>query len=132
MYASACTPIRLKDHWAGKLAPVTSLFAVQGDDGALALNKQLLVNEGAGHTAIVHTGPDHRALGTDGCAARSGSDFSGSALEVRCAQLHAGNCGLDAQRSVANVAESVHGPSADEHACTRPDDPSLPIHPDLS
>jgi acetaldehyde dehydrogenase (acetylating) len=57
MYASARTPIRLKRPLGReKLAPVTSLFAVQGDDEALALNNQLLVNEGAGHTAIAHTG----------------------------------------------------------------------------
>ena len=38
-----------------KLAPVTSLFVVRGDDEALALSKRLLTNEGAGHTAIIHT-----------------------------------------------------------------------------
>jgi len=38
-----------------KLAPVTSLFVVDDDEQALALSKRLLANEGAGHTAIIHT-----------------------------------------------------------------------------
>ena len=38
-----------------KMAPVVSLFVVQNDDEALAVCKQILDNEGAGHTAIIHT-----------------------------------------------------------------------------
>ncbi|HET6315188.1 MAG TPA: aldehyde dehydrogenase family protein [Chloroflexota bacterium] len=38
-----------------KPAPVTSLFTAHGDEEALAIGKRLLANEGAGHTAIVHT-----------------------------------------------------------------------------
>jgi acyl-CoA reductase-like NAD-dependent aldehyde dehydrogenase len=38
-----------------KLAPVTSLFTVAGDDEAFAVSGRLLANEGAGHTAIIHT-----------------------------------------------------------------------------
>jgi acyl-CoA reductase-like NAD-dependent aldehyde dehydrogenase len=43
-----------------KLAPVTSLFAVLGDDDALAISARLLDNEGAGHTAIIHTRDERR------------------------------------------------------------------------
>jgi acetaldehyde dehydrogenase/alcohol dehydrogenase len=38
-----------------KMAPVVSLFTVRDDDAALAVCKQILDNEGAGHTAIVHS-----------------------------------------------------------------------------
>jgi acyl-CoA reductase-like NAD-dependent aldehyde dehydrogenase len=38
-----------------KLAPITSLFTVSSDDEAIDLSQHLLANEGAGHTAIVHT-----------------------------------------------------------------------------
>jgi acetaldehyde dehydrogenase / alcohol dehydrogenase len=38
-----------------KLAPIASLFTVADDDEALALSRQLLANEGLGHTAIIHT-----------------------------------------------------------------------------
>jgi acyl-CoA reductase-like NAD-dependent aldehyde dehydrogenase len=38
-----------------KLAPIVSLFTVSGDDDAIALCKRLLVEDGSGHTAIVHT-----------------------------------------------------------------------------
>ena len=38
-----------------KLAPIVSLFAARDENEALALCQQLLDNEGAGHTAIVHT-----------------------------------------------------------------------------
>ena len=38
-----------------KLAPVVSLFTVEGDDEALALCKRLLEEDGSGHTSIVHT-----------------------------------------------------------------------------
>ena len=40
-----------------KMAPVGPLFIVQNDDEALAMCKQILDNEGAGHTAIIHS-PD--------------------------------------------------------------------------
>jgi acyl-CoA reductase-like NAD-dependent aldehyde dehydrogenase len=43
-----------------KLAPVLSLFAVEGDDQALAISRQLLTNDGAGHTAIIHTFDEDR------------------------------------------------------------------------
>ncbi len=38
-----------------RLAPVCSLFSVDGDDEAIALCQRLLSYEGAGHTAVVHT-----------------------------------------------------------------------------
>jgi acetaldehyde dehydrogenase / alcohol dehydrogenase len=38
-----------------KLAPVVSLFTVEGDDDAIALCKRLLDEDGSGHTSIVHT-----------------------------------------------------------------------------
>jgi len=43
-----------------KMAPVSSLFAVMDDDDALDVSRQLLVNEGAGHTAIIYTGDEAR------------------------------------------------------------------------
>jgi len=45
-----------------RLAPVCSLFTVDGDDEAIALCKRLLGYEGAGHTAVIHTSdPDREA-----------------------------------------------------------------------
>jgi len=38
-----------------KLAPILSLFTVKGEAEGLALCKQILANQGSGHTAIVHT-----------------------------------------------------------------------------
>ena len=38
-----------------RLAPVCSLFTVDGDDEAIALCRRLLGYEGAGHTAVIHT-----------------------------------------------------------------------------
>jgi acetaldehyde dehydrogenase/alcohol dehydrogenase len=38
-----------------KMAPITSLFVVASADQALSLSQRLLANEGAGHTAIIHT-----------------------------------------------------------------------------
>ncbi len=38
-----------------RLAPVCSLFTVDGDDEAIALCLRLLRYEGAGHTAVIHT-----------------------------------------------------------------------------
>jgi acetaldehyde dehydrogenase/alcohol dehydrogenase len=38
-----------------KLAPILSLFTVDGEEEGLALCKRLLVREGAGHTAAIHT-----------------------------------------------------------------------------
>jgi len=38
-----------------KLAPVVSLFTVSGDEQGFAVCQQILANEGAGHTAIIHT-----------------------------------------------------------------------------
>ena len=38
-----------------KLAPVLSLFTVDGEEEGLAACKKILANEGLGHTAIIHT-----------------------------------------------------------------------------
>lgn len=38
-----------------RLAPVCSLFTVDGDDEAIALCQRLLSYEGAGHTAVIHS-----------------------------------------------------------------------------
>jgi acetaldehyde dehydrogenase/alcohol dehydrogenase len=43
-----------------RLAPVCSLFVVDGDDEAIALCQRLLSYEGAGHTAVVHTNDAER------------------------------------------------------------------------
>ena len=43
-----------------RLAPVCSLFTVDGDDEAIALCKRLLSYEGAGHTAVIHTSDPER------------------------------------------------------------------------
>lgn len=43
-----------------RLAPVLSLFTVDGDDEALSLCRRLLDYEGAGHTANVHTQDEER------------------------------------------------------------------------
>jgi acyl-CoA reductase-like NAD-dependent aldehyde dehydrogenase len=39
-----------------KLAPLLSLFRVPGAEEGLAVCQQLLANQGAGHTAVIHTG----------------------------------------------------------------------------
>jgi acyl-CoA reductase-like NAD-dependent aldehyde dehydrogenase len=44
-----------------KLAPMLSLFAVDGEVNALALCRDILAIEGAGHTAVIHTGSPDRA-----------------------------------------------------------------------
>jgi acyl-CoA reductase-like NAD-dependent aldehyde dehydrogenase len=49
-----------------KLAPVTSLFTVGGDDEGFAVCQRLLANEGAGHTAIIHTA-DAARIARFGC-----------------------------------------------------------------
>ena len=43
-----------------RLAPVCSLFSVDGDDEAIALCQRLLSYEGAGHTAVIHTSDAER------------------------------------------------------------------------
>lgn len=43
-----------------RLAPVCSLFTVEGEDEAIALCRRLLAYEGAGHTAVIHTGDPGR------------------------------------------------------------------------
>lgn len=43
-----------------RLAPVLSLFTVDGDEGALALCRRLLEYEGTGHTANIHTHDEAR------------------------------------------------------------------------
>lgn len=44
-----------------KMAPLLSLFTVDGDEEALALCKRLLVQEGTGHTAVIHTADEAMA-----------------------------------------------------------------------
>jgi acetaldehyde dehydrogenase/alcohol dehydrogenase len=44
-----------------RLAPLLSLFTVEGEEAAIALCQTLLAYEGAGHTAVVHTEDDARA-----------------------------------------------------------------------
>ena len=44
-----------------KLAPILSLFTVDGREEGLALCKQILTREGGGHTAIIHTQDPHLA-----------------------------------------------------------------------
>jgi acetaldehyde dehydrogenase/alcohol dehydrogenase len=39
-----------------KLAPILSLFTAGDEEGGFAICRQLLTSEGAGHTAIIHTG----------------------------------------------------------------------------
>ncbi len=43
-----------------KMAPLVSLFTVDGDDEAIALCRRLLETMGTGHTAMVHTASDER------------------------------------------------------------------------
>ena len=43
-----------------RLAPVCSLFTVDGDDEAIALCQRLLSYEGAGHTAVIHSDDPER------------------------------------------------------------------------
>jgi acyl-CoA reductase-like NAD-dependent aldehyde dehydrogenase len=44
-----------------KLAPILSLFTVDGDDQALQVCKRILENQGRGHTAVIHTQDQARA-----------------------------------------------------------------------
>jgi acyl-CoA reductase-like NAD-dependent aldehyde dehydrogenase len=44
-----------------RLAPVLSLFVVEGERDAIGLCEQLLSSDGAGHTAVVHTSDPERA-----------------------------------------------------------------------
>lgn len=44
-----------------RLAPVVSLFVVEGEASAIELCRTILDHEGAGHTAVVHTASDQRA-----------------------------------------------------------------------
>lgn len=43
-----------------KLAPVLSLFPVEGDDQALSVCQRILAQQGAGHTAVIHSHDDAR------------------------------------------------------------------------
>ena len=43
-----------------KLAPVLSLFTVNDDEEAFAVCREILANDGAGHTAIIHTSDQTR------------------------------------------------------------------------
>ena len=45
-----------------KLAPLLSLFTVDGEDDGLRLCRQILGNSGCGHTAIIHTRSERRQL----------------------------------------------------------------------
>jgi acetaldehyde dehydrogenase/alcohol dehydrogenase len=58
-----------------KLAPVLSLFTVDGVEEGLAACKKILSNEGLGHTAIIHT-RSHELIG------RFGSEISASRILV--------------------------------------------------
>ena len=44
-----------------KMAPLLSLFTVDGDEEALALCERLLTQEGTGHTAVIHTADEAMA-----------------------------------------------------------------------
>jgi acyl-CoA reductase-like NAD-dependent aldehyde dehydrogenase len=44
-----------------KLAPVLSLFVTRGEEEGLAVCRRILRNEGAGHTAVIHTRSDSLA-----------------------------------------------------------------------
>ena len=41
-----------------KLAPLVSLFTVEGEEQGLTVCRRLLANQGAGHTAVIHTGDE--------------------------------------------------------------------------
>lgn len=69
-----------------KLTPVLSFFDVDGDDEAIALSKQLLVKQGTGHTAIIHTADPQRIE-------RFGAEMSVSRIIVNSAGAH-GVCGI--------------------------------------
>jgi acetaldehyde dehydrogenase/alcohol dehydrogenase len=43
-----------------KLAPFLSLFVVRGEEDGFALCKRILAGQGAGHTAVIHTGSAER------------------------------------------------------------------------
>jgi acetaldehyde dehydrogenase / alcohol dehydrogenase len=43
-----------------KLAPIVSLFVVDDEDQGLRVCRQILANEGAGHTAIIHSSDQAR------------------------------------------------------------------------
>jgi acyl-CoA reductase-like NAD-dependent aldehyde dehydrogenase len=69
-----------------KLAPLLSLFTVDGREEGLALCRQLLDREGAGHTAIIHT--------QDPCLAeRYGLEMPASRILVNTAGSQ-GCCGI--------------------------------------
>ena len=52
---------RLERAYMGeRLAPIVSLYEADGDDEAIDLCRWLLAQEGAGHTAVVHTASDDR------------------------------------------------------------------------
>ena len=65
--------------WGGEmLAPIISLFTVEGDQDAMALCKRLLCRMGAGHTAIIHTTDDDMAR-------RFGEEMPASRILHNCA-----------------------------------------------
>lgn len=46
---------------AEKLAPILSLFTVEGEEEGFAICKQILAREGSGHTVIIHTADEELA-----------------------------------------------------------------------
>lgn len=69
-----------------KMAPVLSLFGVDGDDQAIELSKALLAKQGAGHTAIVHSDDPARVQ-------RFGAEMPVSRILVNSPGSH-GVCGI--------------------------------------
>jgi acyl-CoA reductase-like NAD-dependent aldehyde dehydrogenase len=64
-----------------KLLPVVSLFTVTGDEQGLAVCRQILANDGAGHTAIIHTTDPARI-------ARFGLEMQASRILVNAPGVH--------------------------------------------
>jgi acyl-CoA reductase-like NAD-dependent aldehyde dehydrogenase len=69
-----------------RLAPVISMFTVDGDEAALALCKYLLSYAGAGHTANIHTQDEQRV-------SRFAAEMPASRILVN-APSAAGCCGM--------------------------------------
>ncbi len=60
-----------------KLAPIVSLFTVKGERAGLSLCRQILLHQGQGHTAIIHTRSDE-------LAGRYGLEMPASRVLVNC------------------------------------------------
>lgn len=69
-----------------KLAPILSLFTVDGEAEGLALCREILTNEGTGHTAIIHTQDQDLAK-------RFGLEMPASRILVNCPGSQ-GCCGI--------------------------------------